>query len=256
MPGPETRPALLILGGTTEGAELARVLHRQYAGRLRIVSSLAGRVERPGPLPGEVRIGGFGGPVGLAQYMRENGITMLVDATHPFATAISAHARQACDILRLPRLTLERPAWQRQPGDIWVEVDDMEEAARLLPRIGQRAFLTVGTGEIEPFAKSEGVWFLVRLIAPPKTPLPLEDYQVTLGRGPFSIDDERSLLSSWQIDCVVTKASGGFATYGKIIAARELRLPVLMIRRPDPEPGERVSSIDGALGWVRQMAGM
>lgn len=236
---------VLILGGTADAARLARAL----AGRseVAVISSLAGRTAIVPDLPGSVRVGGFGGAEGLAAFLRDARIDRVVDATHPFAARISAHAAAACAATGVPRLMLARPGWQRQPGDCWIEADSMAAAAQALPQVGRRAFLTVGIGEVAAFAAMPDVWFLVRLIAAQS--LPLADYRVVTGKGPFDADAEQDLLRAHDIDVVVTKASGGDATYGKIAAARALGLPVLMVRRPALPAGQQVTDVADAVRW-------
>jgi precorrin-6A/cobalt-precorrin-6A reductase len=241
---------LLILGGTAEAGALARAAAARFGEALRVTTSLAGRTERPGPLPGQIRIGGFGGVAGLAAYLVEQRINWLIDATHPFAARISAAARLAASATGVPRLLLLRPPWRRHPLDRWIEVDGMENAAAIVARTSRRAWLTVGSSDIACFAAATGVRFLVRLIAPPRERLPLRSYELVLGRGPFTRAGERQLLQRYAIDVLVTKASGGTATQAKIIAARELSLPVVMIRRPPVEPGEAVDSVEAALDWL------
>jgi precorrin-6A/cobalt-precorrin-6A reductase len=241
---------LLILGGTAEAGALARAVLARFGAAVQVTTALAGRTERPGPLPGQIRIGGFGGAAGLADYLVAQRISRLIDATHPFAARISAAARLACEITGVPRLMVLRPPWRRHPLDRWIEVDDMESAAALVARLARRAWLTVGSGDIACFAGMTGVRFLVRLIDPPRRPLPLRFHEIVLGRGPFTLRGERHLLQLHAIDVLVTKASGGAATEAKIIAARELSLPVVMIRRPPAEPGEAVDTIAAALDWL------
>jgi precorrin-6A/cobalt-precorrin-6A reductase len=241
-----TAPHLLILGGTAEAAALATAL----AGRLRVTTSLAGRTEQPAPLPGTVRIGGFGGVEGMGAWLVENDVDLVVDATHPFAATISDHAVAACAQCRVPRLRLQRPAWVRDPGDRWIEVEDASAAARTLARLGGRAFLTIGVQELDAFAGLDRIWKLVRLIAPPRTALDLGPHEIILGRGPFALAEERRLLQRYAISVLVTKASGGAATEAKLVAAREAALPVILIKRPPPPPGEVVESIKEALAWV------
>jgi precorrin-6A/cobalt-precorrin-6A reductase len=241
---------LLILGGTSEAAALARAATARFGDALNITTSLAGRTERPGALPGRLRIGGFGGPAGLAAYLAENSIDRLIDATHPFAERISTAARLACEQEQVPRLILSRPSWRRHPLDRWIEVDSMIEAAAVVVRMGRRAFLTVGASGIECFAGATEVQFSVRLIDPPRRPLPLRHCQVVVGRGPFSLAEERRLLEEQAIVVLVCKASGGTATEAKILAARELGLPVVMVRRPPREPGETVETVAAALAWL------
>jgi precorrin-6A/cobalt-precorrin-6A reductase len=241
---------LLILGGTAEAAALARAAIARFCDELVVTTSLAGRTERPGPLPGQVRIGGFGGPTGLAAYLEEHGVDRVIDATHPFAARISTAAREACEAVAVPRLILRRPPWQRHPLDRWIEVEGMEAAAGIVARIGRRAFLTIGAGEIAAFSAVTGVRFLVRLAAPPRRPLPLRFCEVIVGRGPFALADERHLIARHAINVLVCKASGGTATEAKLVAAREFSLPVVMVRRPPPEPGEAVETVAAALDWL------
>ncbi len=248
MPRPERRPRLLILGGTREAAELAALA--EAGGAAEVVSSLAGRTARPAKLAGAVRTGGCGGAAGLARSLEAEAIDLVVDAPHPFAAAISAHAARACAAAGVPRLAVLRPPWPKLAGDRWIEVDDAGRAAAALPPLGSRFFLTLGSRELAPFAHLDEAWFLVRLIDPPGRPLPLPRHQVVLGRGPFGIAAERRLLDQHRIAALIAKASGGEATYAKIRAAREAGLPVVMIRRPPPPEGERVASPGEAMAWI------
>ena len=241
---------LLILGGTGEAAALARGALVRFGDNLMVTTALAGRTRHPGPLPGRVRIGGFGGAAGLAGYLVEHEVDRLIDATHPFAARIARAARLAAERAGVARLVLRRPAWRRHPLDRWIEVDSVEAAALLVGRIGRRAWLTVGAGAVAPFAQATGVRFVVRLIDPPREPLPLGLHEIVLGRGPFSVIEERRLLQRHAIDVLVCKASGGAATEAKLIAARELGLPVIMVRRPAAEPGPYAESVEAALDWL------
>ena len=242
---------LLILGGTAEGAALAREVTRRWGAGLRVVTSLAGRTDAPAALAGEVRSGGFGGARGLADYLREARIDVLVDATHPFAAQISRHARLAAEGTHVPRLALQRSPWIPLPGDRWIEAADLGEAAHVLPRHGRRAFLTTGARGLEAFAGYAGVAFVVRLIAAPREALPLADAELVIARPPFTLDEERRLLHRHAIDVVVAKASGG-ARPEKLDAARALGLPVVMVARPAAEPGASVASVEAALAWLRE----
>jgi precorrin-6A/cobalt-precorrin-6A reductase len=240
----------LILGGTGEAAELASAVAARFGDALQVTTSLAGRTERPRPLTGHVRIGGFGGPTGLAAYLTEHCIGRLIDATHPFATRISAAARLACEQANVPRLMLRRPPWRRHPLDRWIELDSVTAAAAIVDHTGRRAWLTLGASEIGAFSGATAVHFLVRLVDAPRHPRPLRSYEVIVGRGPFSVADEYSHIERHAIDVLVCKASGGEATEAKIIAARERDLPVIMVRRPPSEPGEGVGTVEEALDWL------
>jgi precorrin-6A/cobalt-precorrin-6A reductase len=245
---------LLILGGTGEAARLAQEAVAQFGDRVRVTTALAGRTRHPGAIAGEVRIGGFGGPEGLARYLVDNGVDRLIDATHPFAATIARSARLAAAETGVERLVLRRPMWRRHPLDRWIEVDSITAAASLVGRLGQRAFLTVG-GEVDAFAAVTSVRFIVRLIDPPKLPLPLRFHEIVLGRGPFAVGAERHLFERHGIDVLVCKASGGSATEAKLVAARDLSLPVVMIRRPPAEPGTAVESVEEALAWLAARIG-
>lgn len=253
MPGPSRR--LLILGGTGDGAEIAAAACVRFGDRLEVISALAGRTEAPARPPGRVRIGGFGGADGLAAYLREESIDLVIDATHPFATNISENARIASVEAGTPRLVFDRAPWRPEAGDRWHTVPDIGAAADAVRDLGRRIFLTVGERALAHFAPVQDLWFLIRLIDPPRAPIPLPHRALTLGRGPFEVADERRLLQDHEIDLIVTRASGGEGTQAKLIAARELGLPVVMIARPFAPEGESVSDVAGALDWIARQLG-
>jgi precorrin-6A/cobalt-precorrin-6A reductase len=243
---------ILILGGTAEARGLAGELHGMG---LHVVSSLAGRVSRPRPPVGEVRIGGFGGPQAMAGWLADNGVAAVVDATHPFAERISASAAGSCAAAGVPLLRLQRPGWQKRPGDRWHWVDDLPQAAELAPRLGERVLLTTGRQGLEAFAGAGDAWFLIRCVDPPEVALPPR-HELLLDRGPYTHADERSLIEANRIAVVVTKDSGGAHTLAKLDVARELGLPVVVVRRPPPPQGvEAVPSVEQALAWAAAQAG-
>ena len=227
-------PHVLVLGGTTDARWLAAALTALPG--VRVTPSLAGRVARPGAVPGDVRVGGFGGAAGLAAWLRDNAVDALVDATHPFAEAITANAASAAATTGVPAVVLRRPGWQPGPGDDWHTVPTLDAAAQALPRLGRRVFLTTGRLGLASFAHLTDLHFVVRSVDPPAPPLP-PDTEVVLARGPFTLDDERALLRAHRIDVLVTKDSGGAATAAKLTAARERAVPVVVVRRPPLPPG-------------------
>lgn len=240
---------LLLLGGSGEAAVLAR--HLAEDPRVRAVTSLAGRTRRPADLAGDLRIGGFGGAAGLAAYLEAQSVDLVVDATHPFAARMAANAAAACVAAGVPRLKLLRPPWTPVEGDAWTAAKDTADAAeRVLGGAHRRVFLSVGRQDLEAFAGLEHIWFLVRTIDPLAAPCPIETCRVIQGRGPFTEADETALLREHGIDLLVSKNSGGAATYAKIAAARALGLPVVMIDRPPQPPGETVGSVEDALAWT------
>ena len=248
-PAPER---LLILGGTAEGRALATAAEALFGPSLTVISALAGRTRAPILPAGDVRIGGFGGAEGLAAYLEDEGIDLLIDATHPFATRISAQACEAAAQAGTERLVLVRPPWKPVPGDRWIDVATVEEAVEAIPAEAERVFLTVGVRSLAPFAARTDLWFLVRLVDAPAEPIPITRHELICARGPFAEEDERALLADHRIDCLVTRASGGEATSAKIAAARALGLPVVMVRRPAAPPGPSAPSVEEALTWIEE----
>lgn len=246
-----TAGPVLVLGGTAEARELAGTLD---AAGVHVTSSLAGRVSRPRLPAGTVRIGGFGGPDGLAHWLAEHGAVAVVDATHPFAERISASATAACPRAGVPLLRLQRPGWSEGPGDDWHWVDDLDAAAGAIPSLGERVLLTTGRQGLPAFAGVRDAWFLVRCVEQPDPPLPPR-YQLLLDRGPYTLDGELALIDQHGIDLVVTKDSGGAHTEAKLDAARRRDLPVIVVRRPPRPEVASVATVADALAWSLQRAG-
>jgi precorrin-6A/cobalt-precorrin-6A reductase len=237
---------VLILGGTGDAAALAK-----KAGEIpdiEVISSLAGRTQNPTSLDGEVRVGGFGGATGLANYLRDRSIHLLIDATHPFAAQITWNASIAAAEVGIPFLMLNRPAWVKTMGDRWIEVPDHATAATVLP--AHRIFLTIGRQELSAFAHCSDHWFLMRMIDPPAPDIAVPNGEILLKRGAFHIADELDLLRSYTIGAIVSKNSGGDATYAKIIAAREMNIPVVMVQRPVMPMGEIMTRVEDVLSWM------
>ncbi|MGY4769266.1 cobalt-precorrin-6A reductase [Kribbella sp. CWNU-51] len=236
---------VLLLGGTGEARELADVL---VASGFEVVSSLAGRTTDARLPVGEVRSGGFGGAAGLARWLQANPVDAVVDATHPFAATMTSHAVTAARQVGVPLLVLRRPGWSAEPGDTWHWVGSPAEAARLLPSLGSRVFLTIGRQGLEAFATT-GLWTVARCVDAPE-PRP-SWCTLVLARGPYDVDGELSLLREHRIDVVVSKDSGGPATSAKLEAARRLRIPVVVIRRPPLPSGVGVvDSVAQAAKWL------
>jgi len=239
---------ILILGGTTEARELAGVL----AGRadFAVTLSLAGRTMTPVPQPVPVRVGGFGGAEGLAAYLRDEGIDILIDATHPYAAVMSLNAAQAAEITGVRFLALRRAAWEKTQGDQWIEAANVAEAVEALGKAPRRVFLALGRKEIEPFETAPQHIYLVRSVDPVDPPLAVPHAIYLTARGPFSEADDRALLERYRIDVIVAKNSGGEASYGKIGAARALHLPVVMLARPALPEAESVQTVEDVVAWL------
>jgi precorrin-6A/cobalt-precorrin-6A reductase len=241
---------VLLLGGTAEARTLAARLHRHVD----VVSSLAGRVPDPALPMGAVRIGGFGGVDRLREWLRDEHIDVVVDATHPFAATITAHAAEACGQLHLPYLLLARPAWD--PGGAIVVTSDVQAAEVVARQQFSRVFLTTGRSGVAAFADSNA-WFLIRAVTAPNPDLLPRRHQLVLSRGPYRYNGECALLREHRIDALVTKNSGGEMTRAKLDAAATLDIPVVMVSRPPLPPGVATAgSVHEAVEWVARNAPM
>lgn len=243
---------ILILGGTAEAARLARAAHETFAGKARVILSLAGRTRAPVASPAETRSGGFGGADGLADYLRAEKITLVVDASHPFATRISANARHACAAANVPRLQIERPDWTLPKLARVTWTADLGEAAILLPDMSRAAFLAVGGRGLAAFAHIKNVRLIARAVEmPDDNPADRPPHiEIVIGRPPFTVEAERALFERLGVDTLVARASGGQAGLAKIEAARDLKMSILLVRRPESEPGEHVTTVEDALAWI------
>jgi precorrin-6A/cobalt-precorrin-6A reductase len=239
---------VLILGGTTEARRLAERLAPRAD--LAVTLSLAGRTSNPIPHPVPLRIGGFGGAQGLADYLAAEHVDRLIDATHPYAAAMSANAAHAATLSGVPLLALRRAAWRPVAGDRWIEVADTRAAVRALGAASRRVFLALGRNEIAAFESAPQHAYLVRSVDPVDPPLAVPHATYIRARGPFREADDRALLAAHAIDAVVSKNSGGDAAYGKIAAARELGIEVILLRRPALPDVPAVEAIDDAAAWL------
>lgn len=249
-------PPVLILGGTAEARSLAEQL---VEAGLSVTSSLAGRVADPALPLGAVRIGGFGGPAGLEDYVRRNGVAVVVDATHPFATTMSTSAISACAASSLPLLRLTRPGWQQPPGArSWRWVDTYADAAEAARDLGTRILLTTGRTTLPSFTALSDLFVLVRLVDAANHPLPIR-WDVIRARGPYTVDGETRLMTSNGIDVLITKDSGGAMTAPKLAAADKLGVSTVVVRRPmvaDAADLAQVCTVDQAVRWVLRQVEM
>jgi precorrin-6A/cobalt-precorrin-6A reductase len=238
---------ILILGGTAEARELASAL---VATGEDVLTSLAGRVNRPALPVGRVRIGGFGGVDGLSAFLTANRIRAVVDASHPFAAQISANAAAAGARTGTPLLRLERPGWADHPlAASWTWVPDAQ-GAMLAADDAHRPFLSTGRQSLATFLRWTDRAAVVRVVDPPTVALP-PAWTVIISRGPYWFEEERQLLIDQRIDTLITKDSGGTSTVAKLEAAHDLAIPVVIIRRPTPAGGTVVRAVDQAVTWIR-----
>jgi precorrin-6A/cobalt-precorrin-6A reductase len=239
---------LLILGGTSEASALARRIADEPD--VAAILSLAGTTAEPAPTPVTRRIGGFGGAEGLAAFVAREHIDAVVDATHPFASRISANAVAACGATGTPLVVFTRPPWTNEAGDRWIEVATIEEAVDALGAAPKTVFLTQGRLQLAAFARAPQHRYIVRAIDRPAEIDALPGCELILARGPFSLADELALLKRESIETLVTKNSGGDATYAKIEAACALEIAVVILRRPPASEAETLDDLDAVLAWI------
>ncbi|MGU3666822.1 cobalt-precorrin-6A reductase [Methylobacterium sp. A49B] len=239
---------ILILGGTGEASALVRALAGR--GDLSVMLSLAGRTAAPKAEPVPTRVGGFGGADGLARYLHDEAIGCLIDATHPFAAAMSANAARAAARAGVPLLAIRRPAWSPVPGDRWIAAGSVEAAVAALGSRPRRVFLTIGRQEAAAFAAAPQHAYLARAVEPLRDVLRVPHLTTIAARGPFDAEAEAALMREAGTEILVSKNSGGAATYGKIAAARALGIPVVMVRRPDKPDVPSVVDSAAALRWL------
>jgi precorrin-6A/cobalt-precorrin-6A reductase len=244
---------VLILGGTTEASALAE----RIAGdpRLAPILSLAGRTANPRPQPILTRTGGFGGIEGLVRFLRSEAVEAVIDATHPYADQMSAHAVAACQQGGVPLASVARAEWREKAGDRWQVVPNSEAAASALGDTPRRVFLSLGRQDLHVFAAAPQHHYIARLIERPEQQQTLPpDLRLLQSRGPFDREAELRLLANEKIETVVSKNSGGTATYAKIEAARALGLPVIMIARPHKPAGEVMADVEACVAWLHGLA--
>ncbi len=238
---------LLLLAGSGDAKRIAWGL---VDTGVEVVASLAGATRDPDPLPVPTRHGGFGGADGFRAYLNEAGITAVLDATHPFAADITARTAQICHADGIPYLYHLRPPWFAQAGDNWTAIDREEQAASHVTP-GQTVFLGTGRQTLDRFRNLEGCRVICRQIDPPTAPFPFEGGEFLIGRPPFPVAQEKELFEALGVDWIVVKNAGGAASRTKLTAARELGIPVLMIRRPPPPKAQIVDTVADAIAWAR-----
>jgi precorrin-6A/cobalt-precorrin-6A reductase len=239
-------PRILLLGGTTEASLAARALADAGA---KAVFSYAGRTDAPAPQPLPTRVGGFGGVAGLVEYLRREGISHVVDATHPFAAQMSRNADAACKAIGLPQLSLQRAPWLAGAGDDWRHVGDIAGAVAALPGASARVFLAIGKQNLAPFAALHQHHFLLRLVDAPSA-LPLTNCSLVIAKGPFDVAADTALMQAYRITHIIAKNAGGQGAAAKLTAARALRLPVIMIARPEAPLRDTVETTEAMMAWL------
>ncbi len=239
---------LLMLGGTGDARHIATRLHDL---NVDVIASFAGATRAPTQVDVPVRVGGFGGRSGFVDYLAEAGITAVLDATHPFANRITDRTASVCAELGMRHAILDRAPWKPVAGDRWIDIDCEEDAATHITK-GQTVFLGTGRQTVDRYANLMGCRVICRQIDPPDRPFPFPGGEFLVGRPPFPVADERALFQKLGVDWLVVKHAGGTQSETKLIAARELSIPVLMIKRPPLPDATLVHTVDEAVAWVMQ----
>ena len=242
------------MGGTGEARELASRAVSELSDKLEIITSLTQKPPADHPYSGKVRVGSFTSIDDLTAALDSESIDLVVDATHPFAETISMQAYAACLRSEKLLLSLNRPPWFMPSHARWTQVPSLNAAAEVLPRFARRAFITTGRRDLEVFSDVPDMWYLLRLHRKPEETLPLTNHHLITGSGPFSKETEAALIEEHMIDTLIAKESGGRAGQAKIDAAVAAGIHILLIARPDPEPGPSVETVSDALEWLNQQA--
>lgn len=239
---------VLVLSGTSQARLMA--LELQDRG-VPVVASLAGATRAPRAQGVTTRIGGFGGAEAFARYLLEEGIRAVLDATHPFASAMTHRTAQVCADMGIAHAIYQRPPWEPTPADRWVMLDDEADAAGLIEE-GSVVFLATGRKTLERFASLKGCYLIMRQIDPPDRPFPYENGEYLIGTPPFSVSEEVELFEKRKVDWLVVKNAGGRASFSKLEAARILGMPVAMIRRPELPDALVFHETGEALAWAER----
>lgn len=240
---------LLLLAGTGEARRLAWGLADSG---LSVRATMAGATRHPEALPIPTDVGGFGGEEGFRTYLRTHKITAVLDATHPFATRITERTAQICQTDGIPYCHVLRPGWAQGPHDRWTRISTPAECAKHIP-IDAVVFLATGRQTLADYANLEGRRVLARVIDPPTAPFPFEGGEFVIGRPPFPAEKETALFRALGVTHLVSKDAGSPAGRGKLDAARDLGLPVILLDRKAPPEATRVSTVGEAMAWVKNL---
>jgi len=241
---------VLLLAGTAQAREIAQRLANEAG--LDVIASLAGETRQPVELACKTRIGGFGGEEGFARYLVDNDIDMVIDATHPFAAIMSATAARVCARAKRLHVRLLRPEWHASAGDEWHFITSEAEVASLV-KPGQTVFLATGRKTLMAYSNLQACRLICRQIDMAPGAFPFRNGEFVVGRPPFSFDNERALFSALNVDWLVVKNSGGEGNRSKLDAARALKIPVALIRRPVPPDCLIMRDVASVINWARRL---
>jgi len=238
---------VLLLAGTNEARRLAQALAEA---RIDTLASLSGATRVAQKLPVPTRVGGFGGAAGFLDVIKCETITHVIDATHPFAHQITDRTHCICTDNNIPYLHILRPEWHPEQGDNWTMISNEEDAAHHIPS-GSTVFLATGRQTLPRYSGLKECRVICRQIDPPDEPFPFPGGEFLVSRPPFTVEDEEKLFRALNVDYLVVKNAGGVSSRTKLDAARELNIPVLMLRRPKMPDAERAESPEQAMAWLK-----
>ncbi|MEE9427745.1 MAG: cobalt-precorrin-6A reductase [Paracoccaceae bacterium] len=241
---------MLLLAGTGEARQIAGALALE---NIPAMASMAGATRDPKPLAIFTRFGGFGGAEAFTDFIGQQNITAILDATHPFAARISNRTAEIAKTMAVPYMQLLRPPWHAEPGDLWTMIASEQNAADHIP-IGSTVFLATGRQTLKRYENMVGRQLICRQIDPPEAPFPYANGEFLIGRPPFSVEDETALFENLGVDWLVVKNAGGQTSRTKLTAARNLSIPVAMVQRPLQPKVDKVETVEQALQWVRGLA--
>lgn len=245
----QRKTRVLLLAGTAEARNIASALSRE---RYIVMTVSLARPERvPHQFGWPVRIGGWGSIEAYRHWLIREGINAVIDATHPFATEMGQRTAKIAPELGISAVRFMRPAWLPTKNDNWTFLNVPEEAAGHIPK-NATVFLATGRRDLVRFANLDQRRILCRVRDTPQSPIPFQNGQFVVTRGPVTVNDEIDHFDELKVDWIVTRNSGGQGGWPKLEAARVMGLPVAVLRRPPPVEMVKIATVAELLNWVRR----
>ena len=238
---------ILIIGGTQEGNKLANYFKEH---NLEYIISYAGVVEEVYKKKFKKRVGGFGGKIGIFNFIKQNKITHVIDASHPFSQKISLNTYNVCKSYNIPIITYTRKPWFERKNDNWIKVGDFNESADYLKGEAKNVFLAIGKKNLQVFKKYPQHCYLLRVINNQDINNLFPNQKCIAYNSKLNVEEEIKILKKYKIEVIVSKNSGGNLAYNKIIAARKLKIPVVIISRPKSLRSKKIYTLESLLEWL------
>ena len=238
---------ILIIGGTNEGNILASFLENH---NFEYIISYAGIVEEVYKKTFRKRVGGFGGKTGILDFIKKNKITHVIDASHPFSIKISVNTFNVCESCNIPIVNFTRKPWAEKKGDNWIKVRNFEESVNHLKGKAKNVFLAIGKKNLHVYKKYSQHFYLLRVINNNNITNFFPNQKYITYDPSYNVKEEVKVLKNYKIDVIVSKNSGGELAYCKIVAARKLKIPVIIIARPKSLNLKKVYNLESVLRWL------